>query len=256
MRGFAMPLQIVNPEAGYGRVELADPAPSGYLHVGGHVRPRPPFMPMNRGKLELFRRLHRCAQRLRARGDVKRVSLFDALAMPPFARLPYVRDRRESVHLPRFDVAVLVETASPEAAHEVRGSAPYHALRDELATDADDTHELLGRNARRIGDVERTRRGVYLFNHFVADDADVALGLWDYLAAWYVRETGLTNSVLMVPEAGEKADYVAINHAHWDEGLAKVMLRQLTSPGFGAFVRANLDANRVGAMPVLYRLVA
>ncbi|WP_171074784.1 hypothetical protein [Nonomuraea basaltis] len=37
------------------------------------------------------------------------MSLFDALAMPPLGRLPYIRDHRESIHLRRFDVVVLIE---------------------------------------------------------------------------------------------------------------------------------------------------
>ncbi|TMR10504.1 hypothetical protein ETD86_39325 [Nonomuraea turkmeniaca] len=251
-----MPVRIVNPQAGHGRVDLDDPFPYGYLLLSGHVSPRPPVLPMGRAKRNLFLRLHGCAEQLRSREDVRHVSLFDALVMPPLGVLPYVRDHRDSVHLARFDVVALVETASPQAAREVRDSAPYAALRQELDKDADDTHELLGRNAKRIAQVGRDRRGVYIFNHFVGDDPEVVLELWEHLAAWYVHHTQASNSLMLVPDAGEKADYVAVNHGHWDTGVLRLLWRQVSSPGFRGFVQANLAANRTGSMPVFYRLIA
>jgi hypothetical protein len=77
--------------------------------------------------------------------------------------------------------------------------------------------------------------------------------LWDYLAGWYAVETGLDNSTLLVPLEGEHSDYLAINNARWDESLPVVMFRQLSKKTFWTYVLANLEANRVGAMPILYR---
>ncbi len=68
----------------------------------------------------------------------------------------------------------------------------------------------------------KTRLFSYI-NYFAAEDRDVALELWDYLADWYAVETGLNNSTLLEPI--DKADYVFV-----------------------------LRANRVGVMPSLYRL--
>lgn len=251
-----MPLRIVNPRAGLGQVAFDDPYPFGYLLLSGHVSPRPPFLPMGEAKRRLFLRLHGCAEQLRSRADVRHVSLFDAVGMPPLGRLPYIRDHRDSVHLARFDVVALVETASPDAAREVRDSGPYEALRQELAKDADDRHEMVARNARRIADVGRARHGTYLFNHFVGEDPEIVVELWEHLAAWYTRHAKVTNSLLMVPGAGEKADYAAVNHAHFDTGAIRFLWRQFSSPGFRTFVQANLAENHAGAMPVLYRLVA
>jgi len=67
-------------------------------------------------------------------------------------------------------------------------------------------------------------------------------------------ETGLDNSSLLVPLEGERSDYVAINNARWDGSPLGVFLQQVTKKSFRSYVLANLEANRVGAMPVLYRL--
>ena len=111
---------------------------------------------------------------------------------------------------------------------------------------------MTARCPKRIGDVDKTCQGLFLFNYFVADDAGVALQLWDYLAGWYAVETGLDNSTLLEP-LGD-ADYVFVNHARWDHSLPHFMLRQLTKPSFRTYMLANLQANRTGAMPILYRL--
>jgi hypothetical protein len=106
--------------------------------------------------------------------------------------------------------------------------------------------------AKCVGDVDKSRQGLFLFNHFVAEDPDVALQLWDYLADWYRIETGLDNSTLLTPIGA--ADYVFVNHARWDYSLPRFMVHQFTKPSFFSYVRANLQANRVGAMPILYRI--
>jgi hypothetical protein len=45
-----------------------------------------------------------------------------------------------------------------------------------------------------------------------------------------------------------------INHARWDAPPLRVFLEQVTRPSFRRYVLASLAANRVVAMPVLYRL--
>jgi hypothetical protein len=125
---------------------------------------------------------------------------------------------------------------------------------DALRSKATKMHVIAARNVKRIGDVDRTKKGLFLFNYFVGDDPQVTLELWDYLADWYEVETGLDNSVLLVPLEGEQSDYRIINYAHWDEGLPRFLWRQLSKKSFRNYMLANLAANRVGAMPVLYRL--
>jgi len=107
---------------------------------------------------------------------------------------------------------------------------------------------------RRVGDVDKSRPGQFLFNYFVGDDPGLAVELWDYLAGWYEAETGLDNSTLLAPIEGEKSDYVMINHARWDGSLPLFAARQLPKKTFRSYMLANLTAHHIAAMPVLYRL--
>jgi hypothetical protein len=104
------------------------------------------------------------------------------------------------------------------------------------------------------GDIRTMKKGLFLFNHFAADDAGVMLQLWDYLAGWYAVETGLDNSVAMVPLDGEKSDYAIVNWARWDVSPLQHFWHQLSKRSFWRYVTANLEANRAGSMPIYCRL--
>lgn len=256
-----MELRIVNPDPEYKPVKLIEPTRLGYIHLAAEVSPLPippqrlPFVPGGRAKTELLGTLNALADRLEQLDTVEKATVFDAVAIPPTSRFSsYLKERADSIHPASFDVVVLIETASPEAARQVQQTPDYRALLDALESEAKDMHIIVGRNARRIGDVDKTRDGLFLFNYFVADDADVALKLWDYLAGWFEAETGLDNSTLLVPLENEESDYLAINHARWEVGLPRFLFRQLSKKSFRDYVLANMEANRVGAMPILYRL--
>jgi hypothetical protein len=153
-----------------------------------------------------------------------------------------------------FDVVVLVETTTPGSVREVQASPAYQALVETLQSHARKLHVLAARNVKRIGDVDRARKGLFLFNYFVGDDPQITLQLWDYLADWYEVETGLATSVLLAPLEGEGSDYRIINYAQWDAGLLRLVWQQLSKKSFRNYMLANLTANRVGAMPIMYRL--
>jgi hypothetical protein len=151
-------------------------------------------------------------------------------------------------------VAVLAETSSPEAAREVRAAPAWQALAAALTERARRVHQVAARNVRRVGDVDKTCPGLFLFNYFAGDDPALAVEVWDYLAGWYEAETGLDNSTLLEPLEGEQSDYVLINHARWDGNLLLFMARQLPKKSFRSYMLANLKAHHLAAMPVLYRL--
>jgi hypothetical protein len=147
---------------------------------------------------------------------------------------------------------VLIETTSPARARELQTTAVYQTLAETVRHQATSVHVIVARNAKRIGDVARTRSGVFRFTYFVAEDADVMLQLWDYLAGWYAVETGLDNASLLVPLEGERSDYLAIDYAALS---GRSLVRQMRTKSFRTYLQANLASNRVGVMPILYQRV-
>lgn len=213
--------RIANANPDYARAALIAPTTHGYLHLAAAVRPgRLPLVVPNAERRELVQRVAGLARDLAQLAPVVRTAVFRARVMPPVGRQSaYLRERGAAVRLPDFDVVVLVETTSPETAREVQATPAYDTLVAALTAAAEHTHVMAACNAKRVGDVDTSRQGLFLFNYFVADDAEVALQLWDYLAGWYAAETGLDNSLVLRPLAGAPADYAFVNFARIDAGL-------------------------------------
>lgn len=246
-----MQLQLVGPRGRFPRARLVDPPSSGYLHLAAAVDPPvgpTPFVRTSQKKRRLLDHLGPLVREVRGQAEVRRVTVYKALVMPP----PRGYARREGVHHPRFDMVVLVETGSPDAVAAVQAGMPYQRMHAALAESARDLHVMAARCGRSLGDVDRERPGLFLFNYFVAEDPALARELWEMLAGWYAVQTGMDNSVLLEPL--DSSDYVFVNHARWDSSLPRFLLRQVTKPSFRSYVLANLLVNRTGSMPVLYHL--
>jgi hypothetical protein len=78
--------------------------------------------------------------------------------------------------------------------------------------------------------------------------------VWEFTAGWFQQETGLANSVLLLPDSGQRTHYKIINHCRWDR-LSDVLPSLLFKPSFHSFVLANFAANATAAIPVFYRVV-
>lgn len=154
----------------------------------------------------------------------------------------------------RYDVVVLIRTASVESALAVRESAAYKELAGTLRAAARRTHQVVASNAGRLGDVDHSQDHHFLFNYFYADDRDTLLKVWEYTAGWFQAKTALPNSALMRPLEGEPADYGLINHASWPT-LRAFLPGLIFRPTFRSFVLANFKANGVAAQPIIYRRV-
>ncbi|MFD9124827.1 hypothetical protein [Kitasatospora sp. NPDC059571] len=245
-----MQLELLNQSPKYPPARLVDPPRHGYVYLAAAVAPPtgPPFPRANERRTGLLDRLKALAGEIEADESVERATVYRAIVIPPATG--YARQPR--FHQARYDVAVLVETTSVDRLDGLEDTDPYRALVTAVGKASADTLVMRASCLKSTGDVDKSRPGLFLFNHFVAEDRAVALELWDHLAGWYARETGLDNSTLLQP-IGD-ADYAFVNHARWDVGVPRFLLRQLARPSFRSYVQTNLLVNRTGAMPLLYRL--
>src|SRR5262245_4108438 len=119
-----MELRIVNENPSYPPVKLIEPTTLGYIHLAAVVQPRKiPFMPMRHEKAQLLERLKHLAHQLEHLEAIEKVTVFHAIVMAPPSG--YVKHHRDAIHLPRYDIVVLVEATSPEAARLVQKMAEY-----------------------------------------------------------------------------------------------------------------------------------
>jgi hypothetical protein len=277
-----VPLTIVHAGPRYRPAPLVAPAPYGYIYLAAEVAPPagPPFPPPSPRRDALLRELKaHAADLVRAGGVVRAAVHRGALLPPPSAGLvppdpervraagasrpvataaPLPSDlsqapwARAAMRPLRADVALLVVTATPDDIPAVQAGDSYRRIVGAVAAAARNHRIVTARCGKRIADVQPAPRGLYLFNHFVAEEPAAALELWEHLAGWYVAETGLRNSEVMIPL--ERGEYALVNYARWDYGLPTLARRQFAKPSFRTFVLANLRANRTIALPALYRL--
>ena len=245
-------MEIVNEQLNYPKAPLLPPAWSGYILLAAEVdRRRRLFLWESHRKKRLISKCKELARKIAAVEAIISADVFKAILIPP-GRGAFLRQRPQ-VHVARFDVVVLIETDSREAAEALQFHPLYQELETIIKAAASHTHIVVARNVRRIGDVDHARDGVFLFNYFYSDDAEGNVAVWEYTAGWFVAETGLDNSTVLMPLDGHSREYGIINHCRWD-GLADILPSLLFKTSFRKYVLDNFEANHVAAMPILYRL--
>jgi hypothetical protein len=243
-------LEIINPDPRYSSLPLREPPKTGYLHLAAVIEPALGPTPLPRPstrKRQLLAQLKDIVGQLRDHPSVTRATVYRAALMPPPARGGSAGDQTA-----RYDVAVLIETTTPDALAEVQRTDDYQQLHNALTAQSADLLALPARCSRLVADVDKSRQGLYLFNYFTSSEPEVAVELWEHLAAWYAAETGMDNSTLLAPLT--PGDYVFVNHARWQRSLAGFMAAQFSTPSFRTYVVANLRANHVTSMPILFHL--
>jgi hypothetical protein len=231
--------------------KLMPPTSSGYLLIAAEIDRRPMFLPSSRRKRELVRRVKALLSTLRGDKRVLEAVAFDGLFAP--ARPGEVLKDRPAVPIARFDLAVLVETTSPETAEQLEQAQVWSTIRRTVEERSRRSYRLRAHNVRRMGPVDHSRDGVFLFNYFFADRTDLNLAAWQYTAGWFRDQTGLDNSTVLLPDASSEPSYKLINHARWNR-LLDVMPSLIFKRSFHTYVLRHFSANGVAAMPVLYRL--
>ncbi|WP_199432974.1 hypothetical protein [Qaidamihabitans albus] len=224
-------MTAAEPHPKFPMATFTEPSPRGFLYLGLEVvAPGPgPFVRRSAERDTEVAGLTELAEALEKVPEVAAVHVYRAVMIPPIRGGP------------RFDLAVLVETTSPEDISAVRSTSHY---RDIGATFA-----MPARNVERIGRTDASRPGTMLFNHFTAPDPDRAVAVWQTLTGWYTDKTGIDNSTALVPL--EEAPYALVNYARLPDGPGRFLFQQLLRPSFHRFVRARLAAHDMKAMPVL-----
>ncbi|MEQ9366391.1 MAG: hypothetical protein RIF32_19275 [Leptospirales bacterium] len=247
-------MRIVNQHLKYPRAPLIEPNRTGYIHIGIEIDDTrlPFFLFSSAAKKTVIARAKIVSETLAARPDVNTAHVFRAVARPPLDQ-PYLEAVRDRFHVARFDVALLIETRDLKAARALRACDEFQDFENFVNDFATYQHVVVAENARRIAEVDKSRQGVFLFNYFFSEQMEDLLPVWEYTAGWFVKETGLDNSTLMMPASRESSQYGAINHCRWDS-LSRLLPKLIFMKSMQTYVMENFAANKIAVMPILYRL--
>lgn len=243
---------------------IRKPNSYGYILLAGEYERPSAIRKNSAGKRAVLEALKRAAVELQSgERDVNRADVFDAFLIPPGSKegRAVLKKGAYKVHVAEFDIVILVECISPEAASQIRESMPFKRIKGIMDQAVRNLYCITAKNAKRIAEVAHDRNGVFLFNFFFAANIEskgasgieILLGVWEYTAGWWTAKANLTNSTPMQPLEGERSDYSLINHCRWDR-LIDVLPSLLFKPSLNKFVLKNFTANDIMAMPILYRL--
>ncbi len=234
------------------KARLEPTVETGYLLLAAEIDRRPMLLPNSRRKNALLRQLRSLVRALTIDARVVEAHLFEGIIDTPGRG--EVVEQDPTVRPARFDVVVLVEAASPEAAESLERDGVYVRTRRLLERSSGHTYRLRATNVRSMGPVDHTRSGVFLFNFFYARRTDLNLAAWQYTAGWFMDQTGLDNSRVLLPADSSEPRFRLVNHARWDR-LRDVLPALIFKRTFRTYVLAHFSANGVAAQPGLYRLV-
>lgn len=235
-------LTIVGPSGRYRHVTLSEPDPRQALVLA--FDSNAPRFRRARHYRTLTAGLNALADRLRALPGAAEVVLFKSILTPPG------RGHLQGIGRVTFDLVLLIWCHDAEAAARIEASDAFQAMRDQAGSRA---VIFQARNVRRIGPVDHSRPGVFLFNWFAAQDVAQNLAVWEHTAGWFQDVTHLDNSTVWQPVTPIEGLSI-VNHCRWDR-LRDILPALIFRRSFRSFVLANFAANRVAARPILYRMV-
>ncbi|WOH46994.1 hypothetical protein [Bradyrhizobium sp. sBnM-33] len=159
-------LTIVDRHLQFPNARLVQPNASGYLHVAAEIDRIWPFGlgPVSSNKREAVTRARALSERLKNLPTVVRASVFVGRFIPPGQGAPM--ENRPHVHVARFDLVVLIETIDSSEAAKLETHDLYKELVSMLHANSHYVHVVRARNARKKGEVDASRDGVFLFNYF------------------------------------------------------------------------------------------
>lgn len=248
-------MKIVNQHLNYPKAELITPNIKGYIHIGVEIDVSvfPFFLSTSKRKKDIIKNSDQILTEIARQESVETISSFRATIMPT-VKQNYLESIKSDIQVAKFDVAFLIETKNVEYAKELRNQENMQNLTNYLEENTASMHIAVFENVKRIAEVNKQLGGIFLFNHFHAEDINELLPVWEYTAGWFTSETGLNNSTLLMPAKGERSEYSVINHCRWDK-LSHILPKLIFSKSLRLYVRDNFEANRIASMPILYRVM-
>ena len=247
-------LNIVNKDDKFPRVSLIAPNHSFYLLIAAEIDRSafPFFLRTSDRKKSLIENARRWCQLLKNEEAVVSADVFKATLIPP-GKGKLLKERFGKARLPKYDFVILIELYTAEKLNETLATDDYRRIEAYIRENSTSVHIITATNVKRIGDVNHEKPGVFLFNYFYADDVTQNIAVWEYTAGWFQQETRLDNSTVLLPCDSKSSRYKIINHCRWNS-MWNILPSLIFKKSFRNYVLDNFYANKVAAMPILYKL--
>lgn len=248
-------MKIVNEHIQFSEIEYETPNTSGYVLLLAEIERPFPLKPNSKHKKAIIAEAKALCEQLNGLDEVVSAHILDAFIIPPGNKpgRKILEKDHPDVHIAAYDLVVQIETKDVDSIQTLQNSTIFKQLVELLKNATQYFRTVVAKNVRKIGEVDKNRNGVFLYNFFYAADREGVLPVWEYTGRWFVEKTGLDNSTLMMPLENEKCDYAVINHCRWD-GPLDIIPHLIFRPSINDYVLGNFTANDIVAIPILYKL--
>lgn len=249
-------INLVNKHLQFPQVSLKEPLESGFMLIAAEVDSKTSFWGESSTKKNLLKELKLLQTQLINHENVIEIALFKASLFPPIHRQDndyLIKAKRNQIIHDHYDIVILIEMSSVKAIQDLKSNEDYLKITHAIIESSSYHFIYQAKNLKRIDSVNHQKGGVFLFNFFVAENAEQNLGIWEYTAGWFEDQTNLDNSTLFGSIDSESSAYSVINHCRWN-GFINVLPSLILKKTFKTYVLENFAANNVSAIPILYRL--
>ena len=248
-------MNIVNDHIQFPEIIYETPNTTGYIHLAAEIERTLPIKPNSKAKKALIAKCKEFCAKLNVFDEVVSAHVLDAFVIPPGNKpgRKFLEKNNPDVHIAAYDLVVQIETTSVGTAKALLGNSLVKELVELLKNASTYFHSFVAKNVRKIGEVDKNRKGVFLYNYFYTDNTENVLPVWEYTGRWFASKTGLDNSTLLMPVENEPCEYAVINHCRWDTPL-DIIPHLIFRPSLRPYVLGNFTANDIVAIPILYKL--
>lgn len=246
-------ISIVNKHLKFPNVTLKEPLTSGFILISAEVDKKTSFWGETNTKKALIKKIKTLSLELQANENIVDVTLFKASLFPPGRDGEYIKKRQKSelLHI-AYDLVLLIELKSIEKIEVIKADNTFTEIISEIKKSSSYHFIFNAKNLRRIDSVDHKKKGVFLFNFFIAENKEQNLDIWEYTAGWFQDQTNLDNSTLFDSIDSEEKTYSVINHCRWDS-FFDILPSLIFKKTFKTYVLANFAENNVAAIPILYK---
>lgn len=247
-------LKIVNKQLQFKKVSLTEPTTNFYLHIAAEIDHSifSVFMTTSLRKKKLIKEAKQWCKELKNKNGIVSAVVFNAILIPP-GKGKFLTEQPHKVQIAKYDFAILIESTSLEKVENIKDTAEYKKIESTIKNISTNIHITTAKNIKHINPVNHQKQGVFLFNYFYANNLQQNLGIWEYTAGWFQQETGLDNSTVLLPIDQKNSKYSIINHCRWNK-ISDFLPSLIFKKSFHSYVLDNFYANKVAAMPVLYKI--
>jgi|TARA_B110000881_G_C18429581_1_gene440208 hypothetical protein len=247
-------LKIVNTHLNFPKVTLKSPLNTGFIIIAAEIDKKNSFFGGSKTKKLLLKDVKLLLKKFKNHTNIIECAIFKAVLFPPGRNGEYFKKiNQENIIHTKFDVVLQIETSSPNNINRIKKNNIFRKI-ENLFKNLSSFHYIFNaKNSRRIGSVNHKKKGIFLFNFFIAENVSTNLNIWEYTAGWFQYHTKLDNSTLFESIDSFKGTYSIINHCRWNSFI-NILPSLIFKKTFKTFVLQNFEANNVSAIPILYKL--